>query len=209
MRRAEENQLLRDKNLSMKERIIKQHLVAAEHARMHGQADPNADPNAAAATAAAAPGPSPLAPRHSSPLHTEIARLGLQMYLHMLIEDNFVHSDLHPGNLLVSFPRHGPLHGEQEPPQHFDSMSSEHLRSEHVTLVVMDSGLVSTLSPRNRRNFLSLFGALILVSQRTERERIIQHGRLLERVALKVLSHSSLFRSSVLDFACVFSFLVA
>lgn len=152
--REAENDLLRSKNLSIRERITKQHLVAQEeHARKHGD-NPDGAP----------PPPSAAAGLHeqSSPLHSEIARLGLQMYLHMLIEDNFVHSDLHPGNLLVAFPSAGPLQGEGSNPERYNSMSSEHLRSEHVSLVVLDSGLVSELTPRNRRNFLSLFGALIL-----------------------------------------------
>lgn len=147
----QENELLRHKNLSIRERITKQHLVAhEEHVRRHGN-DPEAPPP-----------PSAALHEKSSPLHSEIARLGLQMYLHMLIEDNFVHSDLHPGNLLVAFPSAGPLQGEGAAPEVYNALSSAHLRSEHVSLVVLDSGLVSELTPKNRRNFLSLFGALIL-----------------------------------------------
>jgi len=101
-------------------------------------------------------------PQSTSAVHTELARLGLQMYLHMLITDNFVHSDLHPGNLLVQFPHRGPESGEHADPASIEAESAQELRSEDVRLVVLDSGLVSTLSQPNRVNFLSLFGALIL-----------------------------------------------
>jgi len=100
--------------------------------------------------------------KHSSPTHHELARLGLQMYLKMLIEDNYVHSDLHPGNLMVAFDKEGPRSGEGQSAAKFEEMSAADLKSEELKLVVLDSGLVSVLSPKNRRNFLSLFGALIL-----------------------------------------------
>jgi aarF domain-containing kinase len=147
-KRAEENAELRGKNLSIRERIARQRKKEEEQP---GSGD--GDGSAAASPALAHPG--------TSPLHTELARLGLQMYLHMLIEDNFVHSDLHPGNLLVQFPNY-PLVGEQQDPAALAKESPAQLSSEHVRLVVLDSGLVSALSRRNRENFLSLFGALIL-----------------------------------------------
>ncbi|KAI8866364.1 hypothetical protein GQ42DRAFT_139901, partial [Ramicandelaber brevisporus] len=33
----------------------------------------------------------------------KLARIGLNAFLHMIIYDNFIHADLHPGNILVSF----------------------------------------------------------------------------------------------------------
>lgn len=40
-----------------------------------------------------------------SPRNTQIVALGVDAYLKMLLHDNFVHTDLHPGNILVG---HGP-----------------------------------------------------------------------------------------------------
>ena len=33
--------------------------------------------------------------------NTQIVALGVDAYLKMLLHDNFVHTDLHPGNILV------------------------------------------------------------------------------------------------------------
>ena len=39
--------------------------------------------------------------RERSPFNTRIVALGVDTYLKMLLQDNFVHTDLHPGNILV------------------------------------------------------------------------------------------------------------
>lgn len=39
--------------------------------------------------------------RARSPFNTRIVALGVDTYLKMLLQDNFVHTDLHPGNILV------------------------------------------------------------------------------------------------------------
>ncbi|KAJ1560601.1 hypothetical protein HK405_006542 [Cladochytrium tenue] len=38
-----------------------------------------------------------------APLGRDVAKLGIRAFLKMLLADNFVHADLHPGNILVSF----------------------------------------------------------------------------------------------------------
>ncbi|KAJ3180837.1 hypothetical protein HDU85_003922 [Gaertneriomyces sp. JEL0708] len=40
----------------------------------------------------------------------EVGRIGLDSFLHMLIIDNFVHADLHPGNLFLTFTKPLPDH---------------------------------------------------------------------------------------------------
>lgn len=67
-----------------------------------------------------------------------LARLGLRSYLKMLLYDNFVHADLHPGNILV---RKGPK-GEAQ-------------------LVILDLGLVSHLSEADWTNFKDLFKCIV------------------------------------------------
>ena len=37
----------------------------------------------------------------SNPHNTKLAAIGLGSYLKMLLKDNFIHADLHPGNILV------------------------------------------------------------------------------------------------------------
>jgi predicted unusual protein kinase regulating ubiquinone biosynthesis (AarF/ABC1/UbiB family) len=39
--------------------------------------------------------------REPSPFNTQIVALGVDCYLKMLLADNFVHTDLHPGNIMV------------------------------------------------------------------------------------------------------------
>ena len=55
-----------------------------------------------------------------------IAAKGIQMFLKMVFRHNFVHADLHPGNILVN---------------------------DDDNLVILDPGLTTTLSPKDRRNF--------------------------------------------------------
>merc|ERR1740130_295627 len=65
-----------------------------------------------------------------------LARHGLRAFLQMLIHHNFVHADLHPGNILVD--------DSVEPPR----------------VGFVDAGLVVRLSPRDQRNFLAVFHAV-------------------------------------------------
>ena len=39
--------------------------------------------------------------RGTSPYNTQIVALGVDTYLKMLLADNFVHTDLHPGNIMI------------------------------------------------------------------------------------------------------------
>ena len=118
----------------------------------------------------------------------EIADEGLDAFLHMLLIDNFVHADLHPGNIMVRFYK----------PERIDLSLGRHkqsdspIRSEDVTeeilqqlrphrhhpeawvkqldqidkegyrpqLIFIDTGLVTALNATNRKNFLDLFKAI-------------------------------------------------
>jgi predicted unusual protein kinase regulating ubiquinone biosynthesis (AarF/ABC1/UbiB family) len=94
--------------------------------------------------------------RHSDPrIKTQLAHIGLDMYLKMMLEDHFVHADLHPGNLLV-IAEPGASSADQR-----NSSSSPSL-----VLVVLDVGLVTQLAPSDAEHFVALVGlrSLSLVS---------------------------------------------
>ncbi|KAL9648638.1 hypothetical protein ABK040_016269 [Willaertia magna] len=69
----------------------------------------------------------------------KVAELGTDLFLKMMLHDNLLHADLHPGNILVR------LNKETNEP----------------TIVVLDAGMVTQLSDQDRRNFIDLFSAVI------------------------------------------------
>ena len=89
-----------------------------------------------------------------------LARLGMKMFLKMMIDDNFIHSDLHPGNLLVDVkPEY--LEQHPRPPGGPTLEYLLQLPSSALSLTVLDTALVTSLNEKNRRNFLALFGAIV------------------------------------------------
>ena len=118
----------------------------------------------------------------------EIADEGLDAFLRMLLIDNFVHSDLHPGNIMVRFyqPEQIDLsfgrHKQSESPHHSKDVTEEVLQQlrpfrhhpkeweqqlEKIDkegyrpqLIFIDTGLVTALNSKNRKNFLDLFKAI-------------------------------------------------
>ena len=73
----------------------------------------------------------------------------------MLLVDNFLHADLHPGNILVreSVPCQIPL---------TQSICHRALKSKksHPQLVFLDTGLVNVLEENQKQNFIDLFMAI-------------------------------------------------
>ncbi|KAG0143300.1 hypothetical protein CROQUDRAFT_717259 [Cronartium quercuum f. sp. fusiforme G11] len=129
------------------------------------------------------------------PFDHRISDLGLDAFLNMLLIDNFVHADLHPGNIMVKLYKPTPrnplrtlwrkLTHEPEPEATAEQEAQtievvhklralartgpeawtaelERLDAEgyEPELVFIDSGLITTLSPKNRQNFLELFEAI-------------------------------------------------
>ena len=118
----------------------------------------------------------------------EIADEGLDAFLHMLLIDNFVHADLHPGNIMVRFylplqislpvGRHRPSSSPTEgldvteevlaklrPHRHHPEAWVEQLakidkEGYRPQLIFIDTGLVTALNATNRTNFLDLFKAV-------------------------------------------------
>ena len=78
--------------------------------------------------------------------NTQIVALGVDAYLKMLLHDNFVHTDLHPGNILVRPRTEGPA----------QEASSGGFAEELLQLILLDFGLAEELTPVVRRHFISL-----------------------------------------------------
>ncbi|KAL4443762.1 hypothetical protein ABPG75_011499 [Micractinium tetrahymenae] len=105
--------------------------------------------------------------RTPHPQNTQIVALGVDTYLKMLLQDNFVHTDLHPGNILVR-PAHASARGAQQ--QQEDAAGSNGgstsdgsstsaggslQRREQLELVLLDFGLAQELTPAVRHHFVS------------------------------------------------------
>ena len=73
-----------------------------------------------------------------------------------MFRDNFVHGDLHPGNLLV----------RRDP--HTNSF---------LHLVVLDPGIVSTLDPTDLANFRAVFSAVVAGNGRKVGELFLDHSQ--------------------------------
>ncbi|KAI9599422.1 ABC1 family-domain-containing protein [Syncephalis fuscata] len=116
--------------------------------------------------------------------------IGIDAFLHMLILDNFIHADLHPGNILVRFARPttrdmlkriwSSLTQGTPPPHRPDPSVIRRLEAlEHdeeawkqelanlfaegfrPRLVFLDAGLIAELDDQNRQNFVDLFKAVV------------------------------------------------
>lgn len=118
----------------------------------------------------------------------EIANEGLDAFLRMLLIDNFVHADLHPGNIMVRFYQSSKPHlpfskREDDPSKQLDVTESVLARLRpfkerrdkigwekelaridregfRPQLIFIDTGLVTELNETNRANFLDLFKAI-------------------------------------------------
>lgn len=119
----------------------------------------------------------------------EIADEGLDAFLHMVLIDNFIHADLHPGNIMVRFYKpeqldvpHFPGRRKATDPKNGTDVTEEVLQRlrphrgrpeqwkeqlERIEnegyrpqLIFIDTGLVTELNALNRRNFLDLFKAV-------------------------------------------------
>lgn len=96
----------------------------------------------------------------------------IDSFLKMLILDNFIHADLHPGNIFVRFR----LPDEGQTEKEVDKLTDELIKLDkdsllskleeiseqgyHPQLCFIDAGLVTELDQKNRVNFISLFNAL-------------------------------------------------
>ncbi|XP_021726002.1 ABC1 family protein C21C3.03, mitochondrial-like [Chenopodium quinoa] len=92
-------------------------------------------------------------------IKTSLAHIGSHALLKMLLVDNFVHADMHPGNILVRTKKRIPGN------QLFESRP-------HV--VFLDVGMTAELSKRDRVNILEFFKAVALQDGRTAAQCTLQ-----------------------------------
>lgn len=117
-------------------------------------------------------------------LSKEVSDKGLDAFLKMLILDNFVHADLHPGNMMVRFYKNEMFKHEKE--YKIVKSSNEHETNKitnellglkddaewcskleslyedgyHAEICFLDVGLITELNHEDRVNFIDLFKAL-------------------------------------------------
>ncbi|KAF2016280.1 ABC1 family protein-like protein [Aaosphaeria arxii CBS 175.79] len=120
----------------------------------------------------------------------DIANEGLDAFLTMVLIDNFIHADLHPGNIMVRFyepeqldvsilsrkkerttsPRNSPDVTEEvlerlrpfrhKPKEWLNTLREIDDEGYRPQLIFIDTGLVTELNGKNRTNFLDLFKAV-------------------------------------------------
>lgn len=97
-----------------------------------------------------------------------IAGVVMESFLQMILRDNFVHADLHPGNIIIQLKNYktGQVYpGKALYDQKTQTVSKEAVQKalkEAYTphIVFIDAGLVTTLTEENGANFLDLFTAV-------------------------------------------------
>lgn len=140
----------------------------------------------------------------------EISDKGLDAFLQMLILDNFVHADLHPGNMLVRFYKNELFKHEKEykivkssneqetnriteellalgnnDQAWYEKLEQLYEQGYHAEVCFLDVGLVTELNHTDRVNFIDLFKALSEFDGYTAGELMVERSRTPETVINK------------------------
>ncbi|XP_028288032.1 uncharacterized aarF domain-containing protein kinase 2 [Parambassis ranga] len=118
-----------------------------------------------------------------------IARMGVDTLLKMVFVDNFVHCDLHPGNILIQCRGppaasgdgtsiSGELQGKTTLTDLWDTVVVS-VRPDPCPfqLVLLDAGIVAQLSDHDLNNFKAVFTAVVLRQGEQVAELILHHAR--------------------------------
>ncbi|XP_031420787.1 uncharacterized aarF domain-containing protein kinase 2 isoform X2 [Clupea harengus] len=96
-------------------------------------------------------------------LKQRIARMGVDTLLKMVFVDNFVHGDLHPGNILVQGNQTSSSQDKATLTDLWDTVVvSVRPSPPPLQLVLLDAGIVAQLSESDMRNFRDVFTAVVL-----------------------------------------------
>lgn len=119
----------------------------------------------------------------------KIARMGIETMLKMVFVDNFVHGDLHPGNILVqcrgphpdstdSTGMSGDAHGKTTLTDLWDTVVVS-IRPVPcpLQLVLLDAGIVAQLSDYDLANLKAVFTAVVLQQGERVAELFLHHAR--------------------------------
>uniref|UniRef100_A0A8C6Y9D5 AarF domain containing kinase 2 n=1 Tax=Naja naja TaxID=35670 RepID=A0A8C6Y9D5_NAJNA len=113
-------------------------------------------------------------------LRQKIAKMGMDMLLKMVFVDNFVHADLHPGNILVQGAEHFGDHPEEGTVivDLLDTLIVEFQPSPSpLRLVLLDAGIVAELQTTDLENFRAVFTCIVLGQGEKVAELILHHSR--------------------------------
>nr|XP_028602508.1 uncharacterized aarF domain-containing protein kinase 2 isoform X1 [Podarcis muralis] len=113
-------------------------------------------------------------------LRWKIAQMGMDMILKMVFVDNFVHADLHPGNILVQGAEGFRDHPEDRTTivDLLDTLILEVQPSRPpLRLVLLDAGIIAELQGPDLKNFRAVFTAVVLGQGERVAELILHHSR--------------------------------
>ncbi|XP_051007634.1 uncharacterized aarF domain-containing protein kinase 2 [Acomys russatus] len=113
-------------------------------------------------------------------LKRKIAQLGINMLLKMVFVDNFVHGDLHPGNILVQGADglSPSLQMQQQQENVCDTLVATIAPALcPLRLVLLDAGIVAELQASDLRNFRAVFLAVAMGQGHRVAELILHHAR--------------------------------
>ena len=103
-----------------------------------------------------------------APYNSDLAQVGARTMLHMMVVDNLVHSDLHPGNILVRLEPPGGALGAAA----FSKLQTWAQKAENrfgwdlqpsidgllrPSIILLDAGMATRLSPEDQINMVGLF----------------------------------------------------
>ncbi|TSK13439.1 hypothetical protein Baya_0313 [Bagarius yarrelli] len=107
-----------------------------------------------------------------------IARMGVDTLLKMVFVDNFVHGDLHPGNILVQADQGVSSQDKATLTDLWDTvLVSMRPSPPPLQLVLLDTGIVAQLSEGDLRNLRAVFTAVVLQQGERVAELILNHSR--------------------------------
>uniref|UniRef100_A0A8C8VFT4 AarF domain containing kinase 2 n=1 Tax=Pelusios castaneus TaxID=367368 RepID=A0A8C8VFT4_9SAUR len=116
----------------------------------------------------------------SSGLRQRLAKMGMDMLLKMVFVDNFVHADLHPGNILVQGTTHFSAgHKDQTAIVDMCDTLIVEVRPSlcPLHLVLLDAGIVTELQGADLENFKAVFAAVVQGQGERVAELILHHAR--------------------------------